>query len=167
MLGMDVELSEEDQMMAAIAASLGHHVAEAMDVKPDGQKKAVEEEEKKDDEDDAEKDKMEPEEPLEKEILDHFAENVMAGELWLLEYLPALFCAPQENGFRFDNLCLLILMIFLDVADCMQLLDILPESVYRVCDLIGVITHRNGATWRNGALKTLVLDVSFSTCCVM
>ncbi len=41
----------------------------------------------------------------------------------------------------------------------MQLLDTLPETVYRVCDLIGVITNRSGATWRDGALTSLVAEV--------
>ena len=43
----------------------------------------------------------------------------------------------------------------------MQLIDTLPETVYRVCDLIGVITNRNGAKWRDQALTSLVAEVSF------
>ena len=46
------------------------------------------------------------------------------------------------------------------LAGCMQLIDTLPETVYRVCDLIGVITNRNGAKWRDQALTTLVAEVS-------
>ena len=42
----------------------------------------------------------------------------------------------------------------------MQLIDTLPETVYRVCDLIGVITNRNGAKWRDQALTSLVAEVS-------
>ena len=47
----------------------------------------------------------------------------------------------------------------MDFAGCMQLIDTLPETVYRVCDLIGVITNRNGAKWRDQALASLVAEV--------
>ncbi|KAK6177350.1 hypothetical protein SNE40_015469 [Patella caerulea] len=42
---------------------------------------------------------------------------------------------------------------------CMSLLDTLPETVYRVCDLLVVVTQRNGDQWRNNMLKSLVKEV--------
>lgn len=75
MLGMDLDLSEEDQMMRAIAMSLGEQVAMAMDTKEE-EKKPEAEAEKKEEE---KPEKQEPEEPLEKEILDQFTENIMCG----------------------------------------------------------------------------------------
>lgn len=41
----------------------------------------------------------------------------------------------------------------------MKLLDAIPESVYRVCELISVVTARNGKKWREDALTTLTKEV--------
>jgi E3 ubiquitin-protein ligase HUWE1 len=47
------------------------------------------------------------------------------------------------------------------VSGCMCLLDALPESVYRVCDLLTVVATRNGPTWRDDHLLTaLVAEVA-------
>jgi hypothetical protein len=43
---------------------------------------------------------------------------------------------------------------------CLSLVDTLPETVYRVCDLLMTITKRNGEVWRDEMLDTLVADVS-------
>ena len=46
---------------------------------------------------------------------------------------------------------------------CLNLVDTLPDTVYRVCDLLITITKRNGELWRDEMLDTLVADVS---CCI-
>lgn len=43
---------------------------------------------------------------------------------------------------------------------CLNLVDTLPDTVYRVCDLLITITKRNGEVWRDEMLDTLVADVS-------
>ena len=43
---------------------------------------------------------------------------------------------------------------------CLALLDTLPETVYRVCELLIVVTQRNGQEWQNMVLSTLVTEVS-------
>ncbi|KAL1452366.1 hypothetical protein MTO96_006283 [Rhipicephalus appendiculatus] len=35
---------------------------------------------------------------------------------------------------------------------CLRLLDALPETVYRVCDLLGAVVARNGVVWRDQML---------------
>ncbi|XP_046372246.1 E3 ubiquitin-protein ligase HUWE1-like isoform X1 [Haliotis rufescens] len=113
-LGMDMDMSEEDQMMRAIAMSLGENVVMSTD------QEEPKKEEKKEEEDE-EQEKQELEEPLDKSVLDNFTQSVVTG--------------------------------------CMQLLDTLPETVYRVCDLMIVITQRNGNAWRDESLATLVQQV--------
>ena len=39
------------------------------------------------------------------------------------------------------------------------MLDKLPETVYRVCDLLSVVTQRNGSEWRDSTLETIVAEV--------
>lgn len=46
-------------------------------------------------------------------------------------------------------------------SGCTNLLDTLPETVYRVCDLIVVVTNRNGNKWREDVLTSIVADVSY------
>jgi len=41
----------------------------------------------------------------------------------------------------------------------MRLLDTLPESVYRVSDVIVVLTTRNGRQWQLDVIKTLLDEV--------
>lgn len=45
---------------------------------------------------------------------------------------------------------------------CMSLLDNLPESVYRICDLLVVVANRNGDKWRDDILNRLVAEVIFA-----
>ncbi|XP_059143196.1 E3 ubiquitin-protein ligase HUWE1-like isoform X5 [Physella acuta] len=42
---------------------------------------------------------------------------------------------------------------------CLNLLDTLPETVYRVCDLLIVVMIRNGADWKRQTLGTLCKDL--------
>jgi len=44
-------------------------------------------------------------------------------------------------------------------AGCLQLLDTLPQSVYRVCDLLMVLTTRNGVQWQTEVLTSLISQV--------
>ena len=48
---------------------------------------------------------------------------------------------------------------YLMAAGALRLLDELPETVYRVCDLIIVVTNRNGDKWRDNMLVCLVNEV--------
>ena len=43
---------------------------------------------------------------------------------------------------------------------CLKLLDTLPETVYRVCDLLIVVTQRNGIEWQKRIMTSLVEEVS-------
>lgn len=43
---------------------------------------------------------------------------------------------------------------------CLSLLDELPDAVYRVCDLLVMISKRNGDTWRDDMLNHLVDEIS-------
>ena len=47
---------------------------------------------------------------------------------------------------------------------CLKLLDTLPETVYRVCELLTVVTQRNGLQWQTMVLTNLVKEVN-SLCC--
>ncbi|CAH1782935.1 unnamed protein product [Owenia fusiformis] len=80
------------------------------------------EEEKKKQQEEAARDVQRQEDPLDKETLDKFTEDILPG--------------------------------------CMNLLDTLPETVYRVCDLLVVVTQRNGSSWFNEMIITLVLQTS-------
>ena len=52
------------------------------------------------------------------------------------------------------------LMVY--IAGCLKLLDTLPETVYRVCELLTVVTQRNGQGWQNMVLTSLVKEVCFT-----
>lgn len=111
-LPSDLEMSEEDQMMRAIAMSLGENVTPGQ--AKEGDKVMRDEEE--DDE------KVQPEEePAEPAVMDRFTENMLPG--------------------------------------CLRLLDALPETVYRVCDLLGAVVSRNGVVWRDQMLASLLQEV--------
>lgn len=58
-----------------------------------------------------------------------------------------------------DVLFLTSAVILIFLSGCLQLLDVLPESVYRVCNLIMVMTVRNGPQWRTEILTTLINEV--------
>lgn len=53
------------------------------------------------------------------------------------------------------------LLAFTDsmLPGCSQLLDELPDTVYRVCDLIMTAVKRNGAAYRDSVLKQVVKQV--------
>ena len=50
---------------------------------------------------------------------------------------------------------------YLTFSGCLSLLDVLPETIYRVCDLIVVVADRNGDGWRDDTLAALVKDVRY------
>ncbi|XP_055882443.1 E3 ubiquitin-protein ligase HUWE1-like isoform X4 [Biomphalaria glabrata] len=106
---MDVDLNDEDQMMRAIAMSLGENAVLSTD-----QTKPESKEEKQFD---SVEEKQEAEEPLETAVLDEFTYSIFPG--------------------------------------CLNLLDTLPETVYRVCDLLIVIMNRNGTEWKQETLRSL------------
>lgn len=43
---------------------------------------------------------------------------------------------------------------------CLRLLDTLPETVYRVCDLLIAVAQRNGDEWMRSILKQLIEEIS-------
>lgn len=47
------------------------------------------------------------------------------------------------------------------LTQCLEVLENLPETVYRVSDLLMVISDRNGFSWCESMLETLCKDVSF------
>ncbi|KAL8595169.1 hypothetical protein ACOMHN_013842 [Nucella lapillus] len=116
-LGMDVDLSDDEQMMRAIALSLGESVVMSTDQADQSPSEKKEEDE--------EQEKQEKEDPLDKSVLDDFTEGMLDG--------------------------------------CLNLLDMLPETVYRVCDLLIVVIQRNGDQWRDKTLATIVDEVCM--CC--
>ena len=61
-------------------------------------------------------------------------------------YLSIINCVSKRN-------------MFVVVSGALRLLDELPETVYRVCDLIIVVTNRNGDKWRDSMLVCLVNEV--------
>uniref|UniRef100_A0A670YLI6 HECT-type E3 ubiquitin transferase n=1 Tax=Pseudonaja textilis TaxID=8673 RepID=A0A670YLI6_PSETE len=120
-------MSEEDQMMRAIAMSLGQDIP--MDQRAESPEEAAcrkEEEERKAREKQEEEEakcleKFQDAEPLEQEELHNFTDTMLPG--------------------------------------CFHLLDELPDTVYRVCDLIMTAIKRNGADYRDMILKQVVNQV--------
>uniref|UniRef100_A0A672V4E9 E3 ubiquitin-protein ligase HUWE1 n=1 Tax=Strigops habroptila TaxID=2489341 RepID=A0A672V4E9_STRHB len=123
----DLSMSEEDQMMRAIAMSLGQDIP--MDQRAESPEEAAcrkEEEERRARERQEEEEakcleKFEGAEPLEAAELLAFTDSMLPG--------------------------------------CSQLLDELPDTVYRVCDLIMTAIKRNGAAYRDSVLKQVVKQV--------
>ncbi|XP_069142505.1 E3 ubiquitin-protein ligase HUWE1-like isoform X2 [Argopecten irradians] len=118
-LGMVLEMSEEDQMMRAIAMSLGDNVLMSTD--EGGPTCSSPKQEPPKSEEPEVDEKQEKEEPLDRTTIDQFTDTVMPG--------------------------------------CLTLLDTLPETVYRVCDLLIVVTQRNGLEWQKRVLSSLVQEV--------
>ena len=58
------------------------------------------------------------------------------------------------------NFSIPLYMYCLCCSGCIQLLDTLPETVYRVCDLIVVVAGRNGDNWKSDMLTSLMSGVS-------
>ncbi|XP_029463820.1 E3 ubiquitin-protein ligase HUWE1 isoform X4 [Rhinatrema bivittatum] len=123
----DLSMSEEDQMLRAIAMSLGQDIP--MDQRAESPEEAArrkEEEERKAREKQEEEEakcleKFQDAEPLEQDELHGFTDTMLPG--------------------------------------CFHLLDELPDTVYRVCDLIMTAIKRNGADYRDMILKQVVNQV--------
>ncbi|XP_072752701.1 E3 ubiquitin-protein ligase HUWE1 isoform X5 [Anoplolepis gracilipes] len=45
------------------------------------------------------------------------------------------------------------------LGQCLNLLDLMPDTVYRICDLLVTITKRNGDEWRDDTLRQLMREV--------
>ncbi|XP_015788441.1 E3 ubiquitin-protein ligase HUWE1 isoform X3 [Tetranychus urticae] len=103
--GTDWEMSEEDQMIRAIAMSLDENAT------PEGSAEGTSKET-------PEKES----EPMSKEVIDEFTNELLVG--------------------------------------CLKLLDTLPETVYRVCDLLLAVCHRNGEKWTEQMFKQLISAIS-------
>lgn len=115
----DLDLSEEDQMLRAIAMSLGENVMASTDSKgPDDRVTAS----NTDVELEPERERQVEEEPLSAQVLTDFTNRMLPG---------------------FFNL-----------------LDALPDCVYRLCDLLVAVVQRNGDAWRDEALQLLVDKIS-------
>ncbi|OBS83180.1 hypothetical protein A6R68_22836, partial [Neotoma lepida] len=120
----DLSMSEEDQMMRAIAMSLGQDIP--MDQRAESPEEVAcrkEEEERKAREKQEEEEakcleKFQDADPLEQDELHTFTDTMLPG--------------------------------------CFHLLDELPDTVYRVCDLIMTAIKRNGADYRDMILKQVV-----------
>ncbi|XP_031225143.1 E3 ubiquitin-protein ligase HUWE1 isoform X10 [Mastomys coucha] len=123
----DLSMSEEDQMMRAIAMSLGQDIP--MDQRAESPEEVAcrkEEEERKAREKQEEEEakcleKFQDADPLEQDDLHTFTDTMLPG--------------------------------------CFHLLDELPDTVYRVCDLIMTAIKRNGADYRDMILKQVVNQV--------
>uniref|UniRef100_A0A2K5QGS8 E3 ubiquitin-protein ligase HUWE1 n=1 Tax=Cebus imitator TaxID=2715852 RepID=A0A2K5QGS8_CEBIM len=123
----DLSMSEEDQMMRAIAMSLGQDIP--MDQRAESPEEVAcrkEEEERKAREKQEEEEakcleKFQDADPLEQDELHTFTDTMLPG--------------------------------------CFHLLDELPDTVYRVCDLIMTAVKRNGADYRDMILKQVVNQV--------
>ncbi|RWS28597.1 E3 ubiquitin-protein ligase HUWE1-like protein, partial [Leptotrombidium deliense] len=98
----DWDMSEDDQMMRAIAMSLGENVTE----------------------EDSEQDVtiVKDDEPLSKQRMDDFTNDILSG--------------------------------------CLNLLDTLPDTVYRVCDMLLAVCQRNGEKWSENMIKQLLAEIS-------
>uniref|UniRef100_A0A2K6SJ26 HECT-type E3 ubiquitin transferase n=1 Tax=Saimiri boliviensis boliviensis TaxID=39432 RepID=A0A2K6SJ26_SAIBB len=124
---LDLSMSEEDQMMRAIAMSLGQDIP--MDQRAESPEEVAcrkEEEERKAREKQEEEEakcleKFQDADPLEQDELHTFTDTMLPG--------------------------------------CFHLLDELPDTVYRVCDLIMTAVKRNGADYRDMILKQVVNQV--------
>lgn len=108
----DLEMSEEDQMMRAIAMSLGENVVMSTD---------QDENQKKDDKLDDSEENQHKEDPLDPSVLADFSANALPG--------------------------------------CLSLLDKLPETVYRICDLVLVVSQYAGNELRKKMLETLTNEI--------
>nr|DBA13759.1 TPA: hypothetical protein GDO54_017098 [Pyxicephalus adspersus] len=122
----DMSMSEEDQMLRAIAMSLGQDILmEQRAELPEETARQKEEERKareKQEEEEAKcLEKFQDAEPLEQDELHGFTDAMLPG--------------------------------------CFHLLDELPDTVYRVCDLIMTAIKRNGADYREMILKQVVNQV--------
>ncbi|XP_054168845.1 E3 ubiquitin-protein ligase HUWE1-like isoform X3 [Oppia nitens] len=113
-LPTDWDMSEEDQMMRAIAMSLGENITvndEEGDTATTSGDQSVEI-------------KLVNEEPINKELLDSFTGDILSG--------------------------------------CLRLLDTLPDTVYRICDLLLAVAQRNGDKWCSQMISHLLSEISLN-----
>ena len=110
---------EQDELMRAIAMSLGENVSVSTS-EPAENSEAKKEEQEEDD-------RLEKEDfaPLSKSVIDEFTSKALSG--------------------------------------CLSLLDTLPDTVYRVCDLLLAVFHRNGIGFKEEVLRGLI-EVIYSDC---
>ncbi|XP_022080949.1 E3 ubiquitin-protein ligase HUWE1-like [Acanthaster planci] len=126
--GFGTGLSEEEEMMRAIAMSLGESIQMPSDQEEEERKKKEEDERAKKEQEAAKEkerlasDRIPEEPPLDKSLLDEFVNNMLPG--------------------------------------CFKLLDELPDTVYRICDLLVVANNRDGEPWRKRMLKSLVIEIA-------
>ncbi|KAG6803233.1 E3 ubiquitin-protein ligase HUWE1 isoform X1 [Apis mellifera caucasica] len=45
------------------------------------------------------------------------------------------------------------------LSQCLNLLDLMPDTVYRICDLLVAIAKRNGDEWRDNMLRQLMKEI--------
>ncbi|CAK9823562.1 E3 ubiquitin-protein ligase HUWE1, partial [Anthophora retusa] len=45
------------------------------------------------------------------------------------------------------------------LSQCLNLLDLMPDTVYRICDLLVAIAKRNGDVWRDNMLRQLMKEI--------
>ncbi|KAM6228587.1 E3 ubiquitin-protein ligase HUWE1-like [Spheniscus humboldti] len=123
----DLSMSEEDQMMRAIAMSLGQDIP--MDQRAESPEEAACRKE--------EEERRAPRTPRRRR-------SQMPGEIRRGRTL------GSGRAFGFHRL---------HASRLFQLLDELPDTVYRVCDLIMTAVKRNGAAYRDSVLKQVVKQV--------
>ena len=104
-------MSEDDQMMRAIAMSLGENIT----VNDEDGETASTSELNADS-------KMVNEEPISKESMDKFTDSILSG--------------------------------------CLRLLDTLPDTVYRICDLLLAVAQRNGEKWCQQMIDQLLIEIN-------
>ena len=46
------------------------------------------------------------------------------------------------------------------VSGCMNMLDAMPNTVFKICQLLVIVSNRNGNQWRENMFKQLFLEVS-------
>lgn len=46
------------------------------------------------------------------------------------------------------------------VSGCMNMLDSMPNTVFKICQLLVIVSNRNGNQWRENMFKQLFLEVS-------
>lgn len=119
-LNVDWDMSEEDQMLRAIAMSLGENVLVSTSQEEANASKTDESKEQEKDQQQMTQ-QLQEEEPLATIVIDHFTEHMLPG--------------------------------------CLRLLDILPDTVYRACDLIVAVVVRNGEVWREKMLLQLLQEI--------
>ncbi|XP_023243826.1 E3 ubiquitin-protein ligase HUWE1-like [Centruroides sculpturatus] len=119
-LNVDWDMSEEDQMLRAIAMSLGENVLVSTSQEDAAAGKTEEVKEQEKDQQQMTQ-HLQEEEPLATIVIDHFTEHMLPG--------------------------------------CLRLLDILPDTVYRACDLIVAVVVRNGEAWRERMLLQLLQEI--------